>query len=163
MSCRSTGDPHITTFGGTTFDLMGLDVFPFVALPGLTAQVFHCPATSGWVGASTNVGIALLIEGSTVTIIGADVLVDGTSVPEGTSTSGDISFDVSNGRVGVSSPDGTYVTSIRRVTSNIPTGWSHIMMIVARNHNNIPTHPDQIGMLQACNRNTGDDLCPAHT
>ena len=27
MSCRSTGDPHIVTFGGHAFDLMGRDVF----------------------------------------------------------------------------------------------------------------------------------------
>ena len=58
MTCRSTGDPHITTFGGHTCDLMGLNVFPLVALPGLTAHVFHCPATSGWTGASVNVPLA---------------------------------------------------------------------------------------------------------
>ena len=62
MHCESHGDPHITTFAHHRYDIMGVGVFPFAELTGFKAQTFHCPATKGWLGASTQVGVAIQVS-----------------------------------------------------------------------------------------------------
>jgi hypothetical protein len=70
----SNGDPHMVSFSGKSFDLMGLGVFPLVDLDGLKAQTFHCPVAKGKVvGASSNVGLALSTGTDVLVILGETI------------------------------------------------------------------------------------------
>ena len=78
MLCQSYGDPHVRSWVGHTYDLMGVGVFPLVELGGVRVQSFHCPAISGWSSrVSSNVGVALQSGSDTVTILGESVKVNG--------------------------------------------------------------------------------------
>ena len=59
--CESWGDPHFTTFGKGRFDFMGVGAFELLhsAADALRVHVFQCPWTSRYVGASSNVAVAM--------------------------------------------------------------------------------------------------------
>ena len=142
MTCLSTGDPHIFTFGSYRCDLMGLGVFPLVELPGVKAETFHCPATMGWVGASTNVAVAISVNrrpvpgervgADVVRIVGRDVTLNGMHIPSGVWSNDDVSIvHNGNGHVEVSfATHGVTLLSIKHSTSNIPAGYLQDIRVV---------------------------------
>ena len=112
MTCLSTGDPHMKTFAGHHCDLMGLGVYTMVELENMRVNTFHCPSTSGWAGASTNVGVALRVGVETVVIIGNTVSVNGQSVDESTNVGG-AAISINGGTVDVN-VGGLQLVSIKR-------------------------------------------------
>jgi len=107
------------TFSGHSCDLMGVGVFPLVALDDLRVHSFHCPATAGWSGASTNVGVALRVGTDTVVLRGTSLVINGQAT---TSSVGAINvltygstFEINVGSL--------KLVSTTFATSNIPTGY----------------------------------------
>ena len=158
MTCWSAGDPHIITFSGHRCDLQGLGVFPLVRVPGVIAQTFHCPATTGWVGASTNVGVALSVERPTapgarplsdvVTILGDVVHVNGQQLSPDWTTIGALSVNNRYGHVEVYAGHlGLELLSKRESTQNIPTGYLQDVRIRATQQS---TAPQTVGGPSQC-------------
>ena len=122
MTCRSFGDPHITTFAGNKCDLMSLGVLPLVELPGMRVQAFHCPTSVGG-PTSGNVGAVLLAGSDLVMVVGSTASINGQSVAHGTSTVGSITFTVNaNGHIVVRMQDGSTLTSRRRNAQQMTSG-----------------------------------------
>ena len=125
MICRSNGDPHFTTFSGHRCDLQGRGVFPLVTLPGLTVQAYHCPATTGWVGASLNVAVAVSDGTDTVAVVGNTAFFNGKSLAtQGVSTlpGGVGTVSVSSSKVDVAL-SGSHLTLTSHPLATTPTGY----------------------------------------
>ena len=122
MTCRSFGDPHITTFAGNKCDLMSLGVLPLVELPGMRVQAFHCATQVGGPTAG-NAGVVLLAGSDLIMVVGSTVSINGQSVAQGISTVGSTTFEVkANGAVLVRLQDGSSLTSIRRNAQQMTSG-----------------------------------------
>ena len=81
-------DPHLTGFNGTKCDLWGYGIFPAVNLPGIQVQAFHCPppvtdssSTYNKLKASFIAGVAVKIDGQTVTAANNKAYSCGTEIP----------------------------------------------------------------------------------
>ena len=124
MICKSTGDPHVTTFSGHRCNLHGLGVFPLVELPDVKAQTFHCPATRVWNGASTIAGVAIRIGNDVVTIIGGEVSGNGAVLSGSSGVVGGLTVTTpSSNKVRVETASGMWLESQLRSTGNIPVGY----------------------------------------
>ena len=93
MVCWSTGDPHVTSFAGYKFDLMGVGVFPLFEMAEVRAQTFHCPTAFGSVDVSTNAAVALQVGGDTVVVRGQTVKLNG-ELQTASTTSGKVSLSI---------------------------------------------------------------------
>lgn len=81
MTCSSTGDPHVHTFGGHDCDLVGpADIFTLVDLPGFHVQAFNCPAMNGNQAVGSNAGVAARLGSDIVSIVGQTVKVNGVTI-----------------------------------------------------------------------------------
>ena len=125
IKCGSVGDPHVSTFSGHSCDLQGRGIFTIVSVPGFTVQSYHCPATRGWIGASTNVATAASDGLNVVAVVGKEVYHNGKKIPYGTNydlpkTGGSVEFS------GSSTTIKTYTGGVLRVdympTSYLPHG-----------------------------------------
>ena len=123
MTCRSFGDPHITTFGGNKCDLMELGVLPLVELPNMRVQGYHCPTVAGG-PTSGNVAVVLLAGTDLIMVVGSTASVNGQTVAQGTSTVGSTSFAVNaqQGHIVVRLQDGSSLTSTRRNAQQMTSG-----------------------------------------
>ena len=121
MTCRSFGDPHITTFGGNKCDLMELGVLPLVELPSMRVQGYHCPTVAGG-PTSGNVAVVLLAGTDLIMVVGSTASVNGQTVAQGTSTVGGYAFSVSTAKVVVRLSDGSSLTSRRRNSNQMKSG-----------------------------------------
>jgi hypothetical protein len=121
MTCRSFGDPHITTFGGNKCDLMELGILPLVELPGMRVQAYHCPTVVGG-PTSGNAAVVLLAGTDLIMVVGGTASINGQTVAQGTSTVGTYAFTVSTAKVVVRLSDGSSLTSRRRNTQQMASG-----------------------------------------
>ncbi|MDC0526315.1 hypothetical protein OAO87_04855, partial [bacterium] len=97
MLCECFGDPHMRSFSGKMFDLMGVGMYPLIELNGIRAQTYHCPVSSGWEGASSAVAVALqvgedrvVVKGNKAKINGQDSKLDG----DGDMTVGNVQISI---------------------------------------------------------------------
>ena len=99
----------------------GLGVFPFVQLPGVEIQVFHCPQYIGQSPSlSYNGGVAARIGGSTVTVLGSQAYANGVLLGSGTTSITSFDISVSGNRVEVTMPSlhGARLVSVKHATSS---------------------------------------------
>ena len=103
---------------------MGLGVYPFASLPGLDAQVFHCPGASN-PSVSLNVGIALSTGVETVVVAGSRAYVNDVEIGYGTSSHGSVTIVHSAMATEVHLSNGAVVYSTARsIGSNyLATGY----------------------------------------
>ena len=121
MTCRSFGDPHVTTFGGNKCDLMELGVLPLVELPGIRVQGYHCPTVAGG-PTSGNAAVVLLAGTDLIMVVGSTASINGQTVAQGMSTVGGYTFTVSSAKVVVRLSDGSSLTSRQRNTQQMKSG-----------------------------------------
>ena len=76
LSCRSSGDPHFSTFGGSRYDFMGRGPFSLVALNEsgwfghLEIQTYQCPSTFN--AATGNAMVAISLGGGVAALFARD-------------------------------------------------------------------------------------------
>jgi hypothetical protein len=168
-TCKSWGDPHITSWSGHKCDLMGLGVFPYVEKEGLEVQAWHCPLKrhldkkEGVI--SLAVGVAFKVGGTTVNIIGNDLYMNGEKF-EGIGKLHDITVEREDKtdrkghptqRIIVTYGDSFQLKSTRVTDAKSPTGY--IMDWVIKSDDSVPD-TDSSTTVCAIDGSTGDNVVP---